>query len=86
MSQQTKLLKKILLGRSDRNIDFNDLCGLLKHLGFSERIKGSHHIFSRENVMEILNIQPIGSMAKTYQVKQIRKVLIQYSLGEIENE
>jgi len=30
---------------------------LLKRLGFQERIKGSHHIFFRDGVAEILNLQ-----------------------------
>ena len=44
------------------------------------RIGGSHHIFSRPGVDEILNLQPLGSLAKPYQVKQVRKVVIRYKL------
>ena len=61
---------------------FGDLRALLRRFGFAERIKGSHHIFTREGVVEILNLQPKGSMAKPYQVKQVRKVLVQYELAE----
>ena len=63
-------------------IRFDDLRALLRRLGFAERIKGSHHIFTREGVDEILNLQPRGSMAKPYQVKQVRRVLVQYKLAE----
>ena len=78
-------LLRVLRGASDANIRFNDLRTLLTRLGFAERIKGSHHIFTRENVAEILNLQPQGSLAKPYQVKQVRKVLIQHKLtGEAE--
>ena len=57
---------------------------LLKRLGFAERIKGSHHIFSREGVVEILNLQPNGNKCKPYQVKQVRNVIINYGLaGEL---
>lgn len=49
-------------------------------LGFAERIKGSHHIFSHPDIEEILNLQPRGSLAKPYQVKQVRKVIIRYKL------
>jgi len=72
----------VLRGSSDANIRFSELCALLLRLGFAERIKGSHHIFTRDNVAEILNLQPIGSLAKPYQVKQVRRVLVQYKLAE----
>jgi len=36
---------------------FEPLCQLLVSLGFDERIQGSHHIFSKEGVEEILNLQ-----------------------------
>ena len=50
-------------------------------LGFLERIKGDHHIFYREGVEEILNIQPLeDGKAKTYQVKQVRGVILKYKL------
>ena len=71
----------ILRGASDANIPFDALCALRRWLGFAERIRGSHHIFSRENVEEILNLQPVGSKAKAYQVKQVRLVLLKYNLG-----
>ena len=58
MSQSDKLLVKILLGASDANIPFNQLRQLLSSLGFEERIRGSHHIFSKTGVEEILNLQP----------------------------
>lgn len=50
-------------------------------MGFSERIKGSHHIFSRDGIPEILNLQPLpGGGAKPYQVKQVRQLVSQYGL------
>jgi len=75
-----KILLKILSGSSDRNISFSDLCNVLKYLGFEERIKGSHHIFFREDIEEILNIQPKGSKAKPYQVRQVRNIIVKYKL------
>jgi hypothetical protein len=48
---------------------------------FRERVKGSHHIFSRDGVAEILNLQPKGSKAKAYQVKQVRTVIVRYKLA-----
>ncbi|MBX3293972.1 MAG: type II toxin-antitoxin system HicA family toxin [Acidobacteria bacterium] len=67
-------------GRSDANIRFSDLIKLLISLGFVERIRGSHHIFTHPEAEEIINIQPKGSMAKPYQVKQIRNIILKYRL------
>lgn len=51
-------------------------------LGFAERIKGDHFIYSRADVAEIINIQPAtGGKAKPYQVKQIRGTITKYGLG-----
>jgi hypothetical protein len=81
MSQADRLLLRILRGTSDANIPFEGLCQLLRRLGFDERIRGSHHIFTKEGVEEILNLQPKGRQAKPYQVKQVRAVLLPYRLG-----
>lgn len=81
MSKISKIEIQILSGRSDANIDFTDLCWLLNKFGFDERIKGSHHIFTKDDVEEIINIQPIGSKAKAYQVKQVRNLILKYKLG-----
>lgn len=76
-----KTLENILRGASDANIFFDDLRRALQHLGFDERIHGSHHIFSREGVAEILNLQPKGNKAKPYQVKQVRHVILKHRMG-----
>jgi hypothetical protein len=81
MSQADRLLLRILRGTSDANIPFEGLCQLLRRLGFDERILGSHHIFTKEGVEEIVNLQPKGWQAKPYQVKQVRAVLLRYRLG-----
>ena len=81
MSKYEKLLVQILRGASDSNVSFDGLCQLLRHLDFNERIRGSHHIFSREGGEEVLNVQPVGSKAKAYQVKQVRGVILKYRLG-----
>jgi hypothetical protein len=81
VSKVTKTLEKVLRGTADANIRFGDLCALLQHLGFVERIRGDHHIFTREGVAEILNLQPRGGKAKAYQVKQVRGVLTSYGLA-----
>lgn len=81
MGKYERLLVTVLRGASDANIPFSALCTLLKRLGFEERIRGSHHIFIKNDIAEILNIQPLGSKAKPYQVKQIRGVILRYKLG-----
>ncbi|MGC8495293.1 MAG: type II toxin-antitoxin system HicA family toxin [Syntrophobacteraceae bacterium] len=82
MTEHEKLLFRILRGTSDLNIPFDGMRSLLRDLGFTERIRGSHHIFSKEGVEEILNLQPKdGGKAKGYQVKQIRQLIIKYRLG-----
>lgn len=85
MSKHEKLLIQILRGTSDTNISFKALCQSLRHLGFDERVRGSHHIFVKTDIEEILNLQPKGSKAKAYQVKQVRGLILKYKLGD-ENE
>ena len=81
MSKHARLLEKILLGAADANIPFNGLCHLLRRLGFNMRVHGSHHIFTKEGVEEILNIQPRGANSKPYQVKQVRNLILKYKVG-----
>lgn len=80
MGRSSKLLEKILNGKSDQNIKFNDLCNLLSKLGFELRIKGSHYIYYKNGIQEIVNIQQIDGHSKAYQVKQIREIIIHYKL------
>lgn len=80
MGKAEKLLDKLLKATSDKNIDFHELRTLLHKMGFEERIKGSHHIYSREGVEEIINIQEKKGKAKPYQVKQIRQLILKYRL------
>jgi predicted RNA binding protein YcfA (HicA-like mRNA interferase family) len=82
VSKYSKLRQKILSGTTDQNIPFSELCQLLKRLGFSERIRGDHHIFTKAEVEEIINLQPKKAKAKPYQVKQVRKLILRYRLGE----
>ena len=79
--KEKKLLLKILSGKSDANIKFDELMDLLKSLGFEMRIKGCHHIFRKEGVREKINLQKAGNKAKPYQVKQVRNVIVRYRLG-----
>ena len=80
MDKQKKLLEHILMRRSDSNVPFTDLCNLLKALGFDERIRGDHHIFTMDGIEEIINLQPKESKEKPYQVKQVRNIILRYNL------
>ena len=82
MRQDDQLLQKILQGRSDTNIRFDELCRLLRHLGFVERIRGSHHIFRKQGVAEKINLQRGDGQTKPYQVRQVRRVILRYKLWE----
>ena len=82
MNRHTQLRQQILDGRSDANIRFDDLRSLLRRLGFTERVRGSHHILRKEGIAERLNLQRGGSQAKPYQVRQIRGVILKYKLEE----
>lgn len=81
MGQYEKLLLSILSGTRDKNLLFTDLRTVLERLGFQCRIKGDHFIYTKVGVEEIINIQPAGNMAKPYQVKQVRNIILKYQLG-----
>jgi predicted RNA binding protein YcfA (HicA-like mRNA interferase family) len=82
MTQQQKFFIALLSGQRDRNLSFTALVQLLENLNFTCRVKGSHHIFYKNDVEEILNLQPVGHLAKAYQVKQVREVLLKYQLAK----
>jgi hypothetical protein len=63
VTETDKLLVRILRGASDNNIPFEGMCRLLRNLGFNERTRGSHHIFTMDGVEEILNLQTKGGRA-----------------------
>ncbi len=85
MAKWAKLIQRILEGRSDANIAFSDLRGLLLDLGFEERTRGSHHVFRRTGVDEKVNLQRDDGKAKPYQVRQVRDVILKYRLGELDD-
>lgn len=81
MSKHEKLLAQIMEGRSDANIRFDDLCNLLRRLGFEERTRGSHHVFRMQGVEEKIVLQRENGKAKSYQVRQVRAVIVKYKFG-----
>lgn len=87
MGKYEKLLLKLLSGSADQNFDFKDLVHILEQSNFNIRVKGSHHIFTKEGIEEIINLQPsAGNKSKAYQVKQVRQLLLKYKLIPNVNE
>ncbi len=80
MTRIEKILDSVLSGRADANIPFADIVRLLQALGFESRTRGDHHIFTSRGIDEILNLQPRASLAKAYQVRQVRNVITKYRL------
>ncbi|MBQ3456796.1 MAG: hypothetical protein IJG36_10195 [Synergistaceae bacterium] len=80
MTSTPKIFDAIMDGRKDNNIPFSDLQKLLDVLGFSYRVRGSHYVYWREGVAEIINIQSDNGKAKAYQVKQVRGIIQKYKL------
>ena len=82
MSKAEKLAAKILSGRSDQNFAFDDLCYVIERAGFQRRTgKGSHRIYYKDGIVEIINVQPRNGKAKPYQVKQVRELLLKYKIN-----
>jgi len=82
MTQWRKTLERVLSPESTRSIRFEDLCNVLIRLGFEERRQtGSHRIFSKFGLPEIINVQPRpDGFAKPYQVRQVRNLILRYGL------
>jgi predicted RNA binding protein YcfA (HicA-like mRNA interferase family) len=74
-----KLLEKILAG--SLNVSFADMCRLVEAFGFQlSRVSGSHHIFTRPKMPELVNLQEVGGKAKPYQIRQFLKLVEEYNL------
>lgn len=80
MDKLKKIQADILQGHKDSNIKFTDLQKLLIAIGGKERVKGDHFIYTYSDIEAILNIQPSGKMAKAYQIKQVRKFILENNL------
>ncbi len=74
------------LKRNPKNVRFEDLCRAAETFGFRFRGgKGSHRVYVRQGVVELLNFQNVGGKAKPYQVYQLLKVIEDYNLLEDED-
>ena len=71
------------LKRSPGNVSFAEVCKAAELFGFWFRGgKGSHRIFVRKGIAEMLNFQNVRGKTKPYQVKQLVKVIEKYTLLE----
>ena len=71
------------LRRNPKGVRFATLCRAAVAFGFRPRgVKGSHHIFVRDGVRELLNFQEVDGMAKPYQVRQFCTIIERYRLLE----
>lgn len=77
---KNKIYDIVLSGKKDNSIKFRDLRNLLLSMDFLERINGGHFIYKHANIPDRIVIQPLGSNAKPYQVKQIRNLIKKYNL------
>ena len=80
MNRHQRLLNRILDGRHLANIRFDDVRALLARLGFEERINGGHFVYAKVGIAEQVNLQPGGSDAKPYQLRQLRVLLLEHDL------
>lgn len=63
------------------NVDFGDLVRLVEALGFREvGGRGSHRVFARIGVQELVNLQEDQGEAKRYQVRQVTTLVRKYDL------
>ena len=83
MTRREKLIEN--LRNNPAGIRFPELCTAAEQLGFVKRGgRGSHVVYAKGGVDEILTFQNRKGMAKPYQVKQLLAVIEKYQLGENE--
>jgi len=78
---KSKVYNAVTSGQSDNNIRYADFQNLITDLGFVfERQRGSHEVYYHDGIDEFMNIQPDGSKAKGYQVRQLRGIISAHGL------
>ena len=80
MNRAEKLKARLLAGQGYHNFSFSDLVLLLESLGFTMRVNGSHHWFTRPGVPDAINIQPKKGPCKAYQLRQVRDLINTHNL------
>ena len=78
MSNRKRLQKAI---SSPNNLRFGEMVSLVEAFGFHlSRTQGSHHVFARSNIPELVNLQNVHGKAKAYQVRQFLQLVERYNL------
>jgi hypothetical protein len=68
---------------SPANVRFQEMGDIAESFGFRFKGgKGSHRIYVRMGIREMLNFQNVKGMAKPYQVRQFIKIVEKYNLLE----
>ena len=82
--KRRKLLKNIIGG--SKNIRFTEMVNLIEGFGFKlSRTDASHHIFTRPDIPELVNLRDIKGQAKPYQIHQFLKLVEKHNL-KLEDE
>ena len=72
------------LKANPKKVRFVRVCKIAVAFGFQTRkSSGSHRVFFKDGIREILNFQNENGWAKPYQVKQFIKIIEKYELQEI---
>lgn len=80
MTKVTKLYEWIV-ANPRASIPFRDFERLVLAFGFTPcRTTGSHRQFARPDIPYVVNIQPRGKEAKSYQIQQFLAICDQYGL------
>lgn len=80
-----KLLEKALA--SPNNLRFAEMQSLVQSFGFDLlRVSGSHHIYGRPGVGEVVNLQNVGGKAKPYQIRQFLRLVERYTLDQEDHQ
>jgi predicted RNA binding protein YcfA (HicA-like mRNA interferase family) len=76
-----KTRSALLDSNKDYGHRFAEVVNFLQANGWILRVKGAHHIFKRPGLPVLINLQPESNgKAKAYQVRQIRRVLVQFCI------
>ena len=82
--KRRKLLQEIIGG--SKNIRFAEMVDLVEGFGFEQlRTDGSHHVFARPDIPELVNLQNVKGQAKPYQIRQFLKLVEKHNL-KLEDE
>jgi predicted RNA binding protein YcfA (HicA-like mRNA interferase family) len=82
--KKEKLFQKIISG--SKNISFTEAMKCAELFGFHlDRVNGSHHIFTHNDIPELINLQNVNGKAKSYQIKQLLQLIEEYNLQMEDN-